>query len=77
MPDTPRLRPAKPEEIADALAFALRYEGRKRVHHADDVMARIAAARLVRHLNRSGFVLMKAPPAAAPSTVNMPPPGHR
>lgn len=74
MPDT--LRPASPDEIADALAFALRYEGRKRVYHADDFMARITADRLVKHLARSGFVLMKAPAAPAPSTSHMPkPPG--
>jgi hypothetical protein len=64
-PDTPALRPATPEELAFALAFALQFEGRKRVRHADDAMARITADRLVKHLQRSGFVVMKAPPAAA------------
>jgi hypothetical protein len=54
MPDTPHLRPATADEIADALSFALRYQGRKRVHHADDMMARITAERLVRHLEASG-----------------------
>ena len=54
LPDTPHLRPATPDEIADALSFALRYQGRKRVHHADDMMARITAERLVRHLEASG-----------------------
>jgi len=49
MPDAPRVRPAPPDEIADALSFALRYQGRKRVHHADDMMARITADRLVQH----------------------------
>ena len=38
------------------------------MHHADDVMARITAERLVRHLERSGYVLMKRPDAVAPST---------
>ncbi len=66
MPDhTPNLRPATPDEIAETLAFALLYEGRKRVHQADDVMARIAADRLVRHLERLGCVAMKAHPVAA------------
>lgn len=73
MPDTP-LRPAQPDEIAETLAFALRYEGRKRVHHADDFMARITAERLVRHLERCGFVLMRAPGAEAPSSSRMMPP---
>jgi hypothetical protein len=66
--DDARLRPASPEEIADSIAFALRYEGRKRVSHADGMMARITAERLVRHLRESGFVLMKQPQAAAPAT---------
>jgi hypothetical protein len=73
MPDIPDLRPATAEEVQETLSFALRYEGRKRVHHVDDVMARITAERLVEHLARSGFVLMKKPPAAAPSaTPHMP-----
>jgi hypothetical protein len=59
MPDTPHLRPATPDEIADALSFALRYQGRKRVHHADDMMAQITAERLIQHLTASGFVVMK------------------
>ena len=65
MPDTPHLRPATAAEIADALSFALRYQGRKRV-------ARITADRLVQHLTASGFVLMKGTAAAAPSTSAMP-----
>ena len=73
MPDAPNLRPASPDEIAQALSFALRYDGRKRVHQADDAMARITADRLVRHLERSGFVLMKRPPGAASTTSIMPP----
>jgi hypothetical protein len=55
MPDTPDLRPT-PDEIAETLAFALRYRGRKRVFDADHTMARITADRLVQHLERSGFV---------------------
>ncbi|MGD0109835.1 MAG: hypothetical protein ABSC06_38315 [Rhodopila sp.] len=48
------------------------YQGRKRVNHADDMMARITADRLVQHLTESGFVLMKGTAAAAPSTSAMP-----
>jgi hypothetical protein len=69
-PPEPRL--ASSEEVADAIAFALRYEGRKRVTHADEMMARITADRLVRHLSAAGFVVMKAPPATAPTTSTMP-----
>ena len=67
MSEVEGLRPATAEEIADSLAFALRYEGRKRVAHADDMMARITADRLVRHLRGSGFVVMRAPPTGAPA----------
>ena len=35
---------------------------RKRVHNADEIMAAIAAERVVRHLERAGFVVMKRPP---------------
>src|SRR5277367_3615031 len=41
MSDADRLTPADPEDIADALAFALRYSGRKRTHDAGEVMAAI------------------------------------
>ena len=55
------LRPATGEEIEEALAFALHFDGRKRVHHGDEFMARITAERLLGHLERSGFVVMKKP----------------
>ena len=55
---------AAAEDVADALAFALRFQGRKRVHNADELMSAIVAKRLVEHLERSGFVVMKRPPIA-------------
>ena len=67
MSDEDKLRPATTEEIADSIAFALRYEGRKRVNHADEMMAPITADRLVRHLRRSGFVVMRQSDAPAPT----------
>jgi hypothetical protein len=66
MSDEPELTPATPEDLVDALSFALRFEGRRRVYHAADSMARITADRLVRHLEQSGFVVMKRPPGALP-----------
>ncbi len=68
MTENPPLRPATAEEMAETLSFALRFDGRRRVHTADDVMARITAERLVRHLELSGFVMMKKPPAPPHST---------
>jgi hypothetical protein len=47
-----RLRPT-PRDLSDALAYALRFEGRKRVHNAGEIMAEIVAKRLVEHLERA------------------------
>jgi hypothetical protein len=59
--DRDNLIPATPEDVAGALAFALCFSGRKRVHNADGFMAEIVARRLVEHLERSAFVVMKRP----------------
>ena len=72
MTNSSPLRPADSTEVADALAYALRYDGSRRVHHADDAMARITADRLIRHLEQAGFVLMRAAPTPAPTTSNAP-----
>jgi hypothetical protein len=56
------LTPAAPDDLVAALAFALRFSGRKRVHNADEMMADIVAKRLAEHLTRAGFVVMKRPP---------------
>jgi hypothetical protein len=56
------LSPASLEEIADAIAFALRYSGGKRTNDSSEMVAAIVARRLARHLDRSGFVVMKRPP---------------
>src|SRR5262249_15025841 len=53
-----KLTPAEPRDLAEAIAFALRFEGRKRVHQADEDMPAIAAERVVRHFERAGFVVM-------------------
>jgi hypothetical protein len=58
----PGLTPADPTDLANVLAYALRFQGRKRVHNADEIMAEIVAKRLVDHLERAGFVVMKKPP---------------
>jgi hypothetical protein len=60
--DRDALSPAMAEDVADALAFALRFQGRKRVYNADELMSSIVAKRLVEHLERCGFVVMKKPP---------------
>jgi len=44
-----------PVSLAAALAYAPRYQGRMRVHNADEIMAEIVAKRLIEHLERAGF----------------------
>jgi hypothetical protein len=68
------LRPATTEEIAESISFALRYDGRKRVSHADEMMARITADRLVRHLRGAGFIVMRQPTAPGPNNTVAPTP---
>ena len=63
--DNHQLSPAATEDVVQALSFALRYRGRKRVDTAVEAMARITAERLTEHLARSGFVVMKKPPPSA------------
>jgi hypothetical protein len=55
-------RPTTPDEIADALSFAHRYQGRKCVNHADEMRAQFTADRLVQYLRASGFVQMTGTP---------------
>jgi hypothetical protein len=56
----PDLPLADPADLAEALAYALRFDGKARKRSADDMMANIVAERLVRHLEKSGFVVLKA-----------------
>ena len=68
MNDQPSLRPATPEEIEETLSFGLRFKGRKRADVAGPMVAQIAAEHLRRHLEASGFVVMKRPTGQAPNT---------
>ena len=67
--DRDALSPATAKDVADTLAFALRFEGRKRVRQADEYMAAITAQRLMRHLERAGFVVMKRPPGVGAASL--------
>ena len=68
-----KLTPAAPEDIARSVAFALLFSGKKRVHDSDRMMASIAAERIVRHLEKCGYVLMKRPPIGGSAPLNPPP----
>jgi hypothetical protein len=64
MPDD-KLTPASPEDVADSISFALLWSrGRKRVHDSEAMTAALAADRIVSHLERSGYVILKKPPAS-------------
>jgi hypothetical protein len=67
-----KLTLASPEDVANSVAFALRWSGRKRVHDSDAMMASIAADRIVRHLEQSGFVVMRRPPIGGSAPQNPP-----
>ena len=62
MPDD-NLKPAEADDLAESIAFALCFSGRKRAHDSETFPARIAADRIVRHLERCGFVVLKKPPS--------------
>ena len=62
------LEEANPDDVAQTLAFALLYSGRKRARDSETMMADIVAKRLVEHLNRSGFVVLRRPPGPPPTT---------
>ena len=50
-----------PEEIAEALSYALRFDERGKPRRGGwDFAAGLAAERLVDHLRRSGFIIMRA-----------------
>ena len=60
-PNSTDLAAATPEEIAEALSYALRYDERGKPRRGGwDFAAGLAADRLTEHLRRSGFVIMRA-----------------
>jgi hypothetical protein len=64
--DHEKLTPATDDGVADALAYALRFNrGRKRFRGGDGFMADLTAKHLVEHLRTAGFVVMKRPEQAS------------
>ena len=62
MIDAEPLTPANRDDLEQAIAFALRFRGRKRIRSAGDIMATLTAERIVEHLEDSGYVVMRKPP---------------
>ena len=63
--------------FACAFCAEIAYGGEPREQRVAHVIRRASNAkgeRLVQHLEASGFVVMKKPPASAPTTSHMPPP---
>jgi hypothetical protein len=56
-PDPADLTPVTPEEIAEALSYALRYDERGKPRKGG---WGLAAERLAEHLRRSGLIVMRA-----------------
>jgi hypothetical protein len=58
------LAAATPEEITEALSYALRYDERGRPRPSGgQLVASLAAERLMAHLTRAGFIILKRPAA--------------
>jgi len=57
------LKPARRDDLIAALAFALTRDGRKRERNEPELRAGIVAERLIERLEKSGFVIMRKPPA--------------
>ena len=55
LPDPPNFRPATRDELTQSRSFALRFNGEKRVHSADETTARLTAVRLVEHYGAVGL----------------------
>jgi hypothetical protein len=74
MPESdPKLTPADASDIAESVAFALLYSGKKRHHDNDRLTAEVAARQIVEHLAKCGFVVMKKPPIGGSAPLNPPP----
>jgi hypothetical protein len=67
-PPLPEGEAAAPEDVANSLAYALRFDERGRPRRAGlEMQSHLAAEALVRHLLRSNFVVLRRrPPPAHP-----------
>jgi hypothetical protein len=63
MPDE-HLTPASPDDLAQAIAHVLQFDGRKQFKVSGEMMAKITAAHLVECWRQAGYVVMKRPSAA-------------
>ncbi|MBU8541250.1 hypothetical protein [Falsiroseomonas tokyonensis] len=60
--DGQALRPVTPEEVADSLAFAMRFNGRGKARRTGhEYTAQLAADQLVQQMLASGYVILRRP----------------
>ncbi|MFC7477775.1 hypothetical protein ACFQS7_25720 [Dankookia sp. GCM10030260] len=60
------LSPADPAEVADSLAYAMRFDERGKARRTGvEYASQLAAGQLVRHLTASGYVVMRRCPSDA------------
>ena len=62
-----KLTPATRDDLIHAIKHGMLFDGRKRAHHWDNINAQVAAEKLVDHLAKSNFVVMRGPPLPAHS----------
>ena len=58
------LTPASPDDLTQAIAHALQFDGRKQFKVSGEMMAKITAAHLVECLRQAGYVVARWPAAA-------------
>jgi hypothetical protein len=61
MSDDDKLTPADPRDVVTALSLGLTAKPKLAQYQAAETMAKLVAERLVEHLERSGFVIMRKP----------------
>ncbi len=79
MTDTtpPPLKSADREDVIASLSYALRFDSRGKARRvAENIIARMAAERMVDELDRAGFVVLRKPPAPAHSSSTFSPTGN-
>jgi hypothetical protein len=63
------LTPAGREELFNSIEYSLRFDSRgKASNAARDLAVKVLAGRVLEHLERSNYIVMKGPPAQAWTT---------
>ena len=63
------LAPASPDDLTQAIAHALQFDGRKQFKVSGEIMAKITAAHLVECLQQAGYVVVISSLTSRPATI--------